>query len=37
MRRKNGLNSHEAITISQELDHYITICQTCCPKENRQN
>lgn len=28
-----GLNSKEAIKISQELDHYLSICQKCCPKE----
>lgn len=27
-----GLNSKEALTMSQELDEYITICQRCCPK-----
>jgi hypothetical protein len=32
---QNGLNSREAITISQELDQYLLICQKCCPKEDR--
>ncbi len=31
-----GLNSREAITISQELNQYLAICQRCCPKENRK-
>jgi hypothetical protein len=31
-----GLNSKEAIAISQKLDLYINNCQKCCPKENRK-
>lgn len=30
--QQNGLNSLEVLTLSQELDEYITICQRCCPK-----
>ena len=31
-----GLNSKEAIETSVELDHYLVLCQRCCPKENRK-
>jgi len=27
-----GLNSKEALTLSQELDRYITLFQRCCQK-----
>ncbi|MDR4946471.1 aspartyl-phosphate phosphatase Spo0E family protein [Neobacillus cucumis] len=32
-----GLSSKEAITISQELDQYILICQKCCQRKNVKN
>jgi hypothetical protein len=31
-----GLNSREVITKSQELDHYLAMCQKCCPSEHRK-
>ncbi|NHM30894.1 aspartyl-phosphate phosphatase Spo0E family protein [Neobacillus terrae] len=31
-----GLNSSEAISISQELDKYLAVCQKCCPQECHQ-
>ncbi|PMC36048.1 hypothetical protein CJ195_17540 [Bacillus sp. UMB0899] len=27
-----GLNSREALEVSQELDKYLSVCQRCCPK-----
>lgn len=27
-----GINSKETLTLSQELDQYIILCQRCCPK-----
>jgi hypothetical protein len=33
--QEKGLNSNEAIDISQDLDHYLAICQKCCPKGKR--
>ena len=27
-----GVNSKEALTLSQELDQDIILCQRCCPK-----
>jgi hypothetical protein len=30
--QKYGLNSKEALTMSQELDEYINLCQRSCPK-----
>jgi hypothetical protein len=31
-----GLNSSQAISISQELDNYLAVCQKCCPQECHQ-